>query len=395
MKGRSLLFLLPVGLCILPLVAFAQSAPISGRPGRGYFTHGKLRGVSHDAVMQGVAAAATIPMFDYSVTSTRDGNRYSGVMVGRSPFFHGARTTNIPAVIIPVKFTMSSGAVFDPTRPDAACAGGIPLTLVQNSPLLNPAMFVMPANDGVEVGIGQYIDEFQRANFWQNVSVTGDRFHTTLSPITTTPVQAVKVPAGQGKSHAAACGRLGAIDGQWWDSQVFGGRGHKAEALLTSLTSQGLIGPTTLPIFLFYNVVMDPSGDSACRSGCALGYHNAKGSPVQTYAVADYDTNGIADPEENTAVLSHEIGEWMDDPLGTNLTPAYGNVGQVTGCQNDLEVGDALTETEFPPVTLNGFDYTLQELAFFSWFYGPPSIAVDATFSDNGTFSIDAGPPCT
>src|SRR5215472_16401835 len=66
----------------------------------------------------------------------------------------------------------------------------------------------------------------------------------------------------------------------------------------------------------------------------------------------------------------------MDDPFGSNPTPAWGHVGQVGGCQNNLEVGDPLTGKNIQTVTMpNGFTYHLQELAFFSWFYGAPSIA--------------------
>jgi hypothetical protein len=57
----------------------------------------------------------------------------------------------------------------------------------------------------------------------------------------------------------------------------------------------------------------------------------------------------------------------MDDPLVNNATPAWGNIGQVTGCQSNLEVGDPLTGTAFT-ATLNGFTYHPQELVFFSWF---------------------------
>ena len=65
------------------------------------------------------------------------------------------------------------------------------------------------------------------------------------------------------------------------------------------------------------------------------------------------------------------------------------------GCQNNLEVGDPLTGTA--PISIaasNGFTYRLQELAFFSWFYGAPSIGVNGWFSNNGTFLNDAGPVC-
>jgi hypothetical protein len=82
----------------------------------------------------------------------------------------------------------------------------------------------------------------------------------------------------------------------------------------------------------------------------------------------------------------------MDDPLTTNPTPAWGNIGQVIGCQSNLEVGDPLTGTTYP-VRLNAFTYHPQELAFFSWFYDQhPSIGLPGWYSDQGTFTNYAAP---
>ncbi len=393
----SMVFLTAV-LVTLAWAVFAQDDAAQKPQPQMYFTYGKLRGVSNDEVMRGSSAATTIPMFSYTVTSSRDGNTYSGVMVGRSPFFHGARTTDIPAVIIPVKFTMtdvSAGAasVFDPTAADPTCSpNGSAVTLLQNSPLLNPVDFTMPFTGGVNVGSGEYVDDFQRANFWTDVQVTGNRFHTALSPISTLALQSVTVPTGFGKSYLSpgGCGSFGAITFGWWDS----GSSSEAQTLIANLTTAGEIGPTVLPIFLFYNVVLDSSGESPCSSGCAGGYHNAKGPPVQTYVVADWDSTGIFKGVANSSDLSHEIAEWMDDPLGTNPAPSWGHIGQVTGCQANLEVGDPLSGTLVPVVPLNGMNYDLQELAFFSWFYGNTSLGVDGDFSDNDTFTSDAGPIC-
>jgi hypothetical protein len=98
----------------------------------------------------------------------------------------------------------------------------------------------------------------------------------------------------------------------------------------------------------------------------------------------------------DTAIASHEVAEWMNDPFTINPTPPWGHVGQQSGCQNNLEVGDPLTGTEAPRIVMpNGFTYHLQELAFFSWFFGAPSIAINGWYSDNGTFLTDAGPPCS
>ncbi len=67
---------------------------------------------------------------------------------------------------------------------------------------------------------------------------------------------------------------------------------------------------------------------------------------------------------------------------------AWGNIGQVSGCQGNLEVGDPRTGTNFPAATANGFTYHLQELAFFSWFFHQsPSWGAGGKYSNNGTFT--------
>lgn len=107
--------------------------------------------------------------------------------------------------------------------------------------------------------------------------------------------------------------------------------------------------------------------------------------------MSDFETSGFFPPSfDDTVVLSHEVAEWMDDPLVNNATPSWGNIGQVSGCQGNLEVGDPLTPTNFPSVFLNGYTYHLQELAFYSWFYGGASTGAGGKYSNNGTFNGDA-----
>ena len=147
----------------------------------------------------------------------------------------------------------------------------------------------------------------------------------------------------------------------------------------------------TWPIFI--------TGDIYLTEGicCIGGYHSSNGSQPggQTYAYSTYvDSPGAF--SQDVGALSHEIGEWMDDPIGSNPTPLWGHTGQVSGCQSNLEVGDPLSGTEFPALlAANGFTYHMQELAFFSWFYRQsPTLGVNNWFSDNGTFTSDAGAVC-
>ena len=388
---RPLLFLFlsaTVVMLAAAKIAFGQAAPQT-KPPQGYYTVIPLRGVSINEARISAAAATTIPMWDYTITSPVDNLSYPGIMVGRSPFFHGARTTNIPTIIVPIKIVMPDGGVFDPTAPDPTCSpSGTPLALVQASPVFQSAPFTL---GGTNVGTTQYLDAYQRSNFWTNVSVTGDRYHTMLSPVTTLGVVTVNVPAPNGTTNVSGrCGRIGVMDIIWWQPYVEG-------TIIPSLAAQG-VNPTTLPLFLFYNVVMTQGPPTLTGSTCCiLGYHTAFSSTtVQTYAVFDFDTTTSFGPTSSAiSAMSHEVGEWMDDPLGNNLTPVWGHIGQVTGCQNNLENGDPLSGTSFPSVVLNGVTYAPPELAFFSWFFRQsPSIGVKGWYSDNSTFTTGAGPVC-
>ena len=131
-------------------------------------------------------------------------------MVGRSPFFHGSRTTNIPTFIVPLKIKTSDGHAFDPSVADATCLSSkVPLTVFQASPLFQPVSFTM---NGKGVGTTQYSDAFERAEFWQNVSVTGNRFHTMISPITTLAEQTLTLTSAQGGDFTGSfCGNIGII----------------------------------------------------------------------------------------------------------------------------------------------------------------------------------------
>ncbi len=379
----SLLVFLAAGLVTLASPALAQDAVPITQPLHGYYTYGQLKGVTTEEALRGAMAATTVPMGLYTVTSSRDGNVYQGVTVGRSPFFHGNRTTNVPTFIVPVKIHMPDGTVFDPGVADSSCLSDkVPTTVTQNSPLFQSVAFTM---NGIGVGTTQYADAFLRAEFWQNVSVTGNRFHTMLSPVKVLAEQTFNVPTNEGGVFTdGGCGKLGIMDFNTWDTFVQG-------TLIPFVTANGG-GPTSFPFFVLYNVVMaDPFVPGTSDDCCILGYHNSFASPVQTYGVSDFDSNGGFSGVSDVAAMSHEVNEWVNDPTGNNPTPAWGNIGQVSGCQPNFEVGDPLSGTLFPSVTLSSFTYHMQELAFFSWFYGAPSIGTGISeFSNNGTFKGDA-----
>jgi hypothetical protein len=180
---------------------------------------------------------------------------------------------------------------------------------------------------------------------------------------------------------------MGIIDINWFDAYL-------DSTVIPALAAHG-VNPSNFPIFLMHNVVA-ASPVTNLSSCCILGYHGTTGVPIQTYSPFDFDSTGLfSESSEDTDTMSHEVAEWMNDPFGDNPTPPWGHTGQVAGCQGNLEVADPLSGTSAPPKVMpNGFTYHLQELAFFSWFFGTPSVGIHGWFSDNGTFLKDAGPPC-
>jgi hypothetical protein len=238
--------------------------------------------------------------------------------------------------------------------------------------------------NGVKVGTGQYLDAFQRGNFWSYVG--GTPYQTVFSTTPTVlPAINVSVPVANGSTQLGICGLFGQMDQIWWDNLL-------QTTIIPSLGSHG-VGPANFPQFIFDSVVMYLNHDpSLC---CALGYHNSymNGGVFQTYSANDFDTSGAFGGD--TSVMSHEIGEWLDDPNGMNPVPAWGAEGQVAAgsCQNNLEVGDPLSPgfstptNPFSVLMPNGVTYTLQELTYFSWFYGGASFGSGGLYSDNGTFT--------
>lgn len=387
MKHRrpSVSFLICGLLCVCAPALFAQKTKTIGKPEERkiiYIVPPRRTPAELATIRNQSASGSTIALWNYNFRAY-DGNIYSGEMVGRNPLFHGHRMTTIPTYVIPVIFTFDdTGEVFDPTTPDGCLFdnsnNSISVdTAVLNSPIFQNSDFVM---NGVDVGSTQYLDAFERANFW--VGAAGTPYHTVFSttPTVLAPIN-VEVSLANGFTNFGVCRDIGEMDQAWWDNLL-------QTTIIPSLAAQG-VGPTSFPQFIFDSVAMTIQGNC-----CALGYHGnmLNGGVFQTYSANDFDTSG-AFGGDNTSTMSHEVAEWMDDPAGSNAVPAWGAEGQVTAgnCQNNLEVGDPLspgfsTPTNPFSVTLNNFTYTLQELAFFSWFYGGSSLGAGGKYSDNGTF---------
>jgi hypothetical protein len=387
--GRTLKISIFVAICGAILIAcdptvFGQD-DIQGR--KLFFGVKPLVGDAKDlaTIREQSNAGTGLKMWGYSVKSTRTGpnkgKTFTGVMVGNSPLTtNGTTTTTV--YVVPIVLHIG-GVTFSPTAADASCLGGkVPLTVLKQSPMVLPHSFTL---NGVSMGTVQYSDAFQRANFWTKVLANGGTYHNKLNYVF---LPAISVTPGSSHSvlfsiSGSPCrASYGGVEINWFDSLITG-------KIIPSLKSKG-IGPTNLPVFMLYNTTMYNGTSSNC---CIGGYHGAFGSPAQTYSPFQFDSVGVFGVgSEDTDIMAHEVNEWQDDPLGNNATPPWGKVGQVSGCQNNLEVGDPVTGKNVHNVTMNGSTYHLQELAYFSWFFGPPSMGPGGKFSDNGTFTTAQGP---
>jgi len=343
-------------------------------------------GVPHSLTAAEANSATTVTVaLPHFTTKVKDGtSTYTYSMVGKNPSKAVVNaSTTIKTLLVPIAIKFSNGNTWDPTVVDSCDTGRSALARTQNSPVFVNQAWTLGSTS---IGTGQVTDAFQRAEFWKYAQSTGVNptygvklALKTLSKVTITvpnadAAQATGVPCGNGL--------LGAVSIAWLDSYL-------QSTVIPSLAAQGLTA-RTLPIFLLHNVVEYSGTTSNC---CILGYHNAyqpAAGVVQTYGLAMYDNSSLFTGSSDISAITHEVGEWQNDPYGANPTKPWGHIGQVSGCQSNLEVGDPLSGTTFAD-SLGGFTYHPQELAFFSWFYHQsPSIGVNGWYSDRGTLTSSA-----
>ena len=336
------------------VAAFAQDAQIEPGSERPMFT--RLPATVHSPKNR--IEAASTPLQTWNSSFTYNGTNYSYNMVGVTP--SAGTTATVSTFIIPIKIVISNGATYDP---QTKLSNGN--TVVQNtvaSPIFSTAVDF--TSGGVNLGSSQYIDAFQRANFGGSVS---NPSHLVLGGPTVLPEVTLNVPRHYGSNGNVFGFTAGLVDINYFDSQL--------HTLLTNLASSG-VGPNTFPIFITYDVYLTQN-----RSCCIGGYHSSTGSSTapQSYAHATYVSH-VGAFSQDVSALSHEVGEWADDPLVVNIN------GNNTPC-GTLEVGDPLeNNANFGDYqyTANGFTYNLQDLTTLPYFGAPTSTSVNHEFTFQG-----------
>lgn len=246
------------------------------------------------------APDAMLPLWEYEITASRDNMKYRGTMVGRNPFDHGHTKTTVPAYLIPLKLTMPDGTVFDPAVVTGCLKNNPPINLaisVQDatvsSPIFEGTDWMMNKVDvvsGITSKETQYVDAFQRANFWTYVSVTtamgppaqyqGTPYQTLLGFNNNNIIagKMLVVPGGLGwvlpSPKGARC-PFGVVDTSWFIKA--------AETLLKGLAN---IKPSVFPLIVLDSVILcdvpppmagEPTLDFI-HTNCIAGYHSAYNS---------------------------------------------------------------------------------------------------------------------
>jgi len=294
------------------------------------------------------------------------GTTYNYNMVGAAPSTNTSAT--ITTFIVPVKIVITprrgSTITFDPSH--VLSNGNSVTTNTLDSPIFDSTTTY--TQGGTDVGTTQYIDAFQRANFWGTVQ-TDTKSHVLLSP-TVLAEQTLSPSRSFGTTGSPFGFTAALVDINWFDSQ------------LPSLISKLGINPSQFVIFLTYDTYLTESG-----SCCIGGYHSSEGSTSnpQSYAEATY-VDHAGEFAQDVSALSHEVGEWVDDPLTVNFN------GNNTPC-GILEVGDPEEgDANFGgfPYVLHGFTYNLQDLVFLTYFGAPSSTSLHGwlSFQDNTSLSM-------
>ena len=380
------------GLCSMP--AFCQAyAIIDDGPGttvvlkfdKSAGTGPRQKAGGSSGVSGGANANPSGGMQYYTANYVSFGKANSFRIIGTDPSL-GAATTTIPAVLVPVRITFPNFAVLDGANRAAAVA---------NSPLFLTADYV---TGGTDVGVTQYGDAIQRAEFWNLPGFSQAGYHVLLQAPVIAPTLNLTVPTSgcpaDANNPTGACGStlgggfLGVVAANWFDAQLNG------------QIAGGVYPPNVLPIFLTDNVFESFDGTAGPGSGCCtLGYHNSEGPPAATahtwiYAAFTEPGTFRGNSVEDVQSLSHEVSEWMNDPFAgafalgfINLIPPAVLPGQGGACIPNFETGDPL---EAPPIVFtqvtNGTTYHLQDEAFLSW-YMHSNFGVNGLYSFLGTFT--------
>jgi hypothetical protein len=364
MNARSATFTLIAALLLsLSSIAIAQDAENSS-----YMNPRPLFRVLPPHGAPTLATGKQLVQWNGSFTD-RTHKKINFTMVGTDPSKTNV-TTTITVWVIPIKFVFDAShgnRTFDPQHKLANGRTVIKNTLL--SPLFSSGIDFKIGS--VDLGNTQYEDAFQRGTWWGKNVKKNNKYHLLLKPVMK-PEQTINCNDSSCMLGNPTGPTVGLADINFYDVQVQG--------FMRKLGAT----PDILPFFVFYDTYLTENGGQCCIGG----YHSANAGPPggQTYSNETYmDTVGVF--SQDVSAMSHELGEWMDDPFGSNAVKCPADL-------DVLEVGDPL---ENGPnygaykYELNGFTYNLQSLVFVSYFGAPASDSANKWYAFRNDIGVCPG----
>jgi len=315
----------------------------------------------------------SVPHFSNSFAF--EGKTFPFSVVGAKPQTGG--TTSISTQLKPVDL-LFSGYADEDGQPLVLSASAV-VENVLNSPNFRQATY--------QTGFTQFADAVQRAQFYSAMSRD---WHTLLSTPQVLKPLTIVVPKNSARVFRnRSTGQVYAVvDMEFFISQ------------LNTLVQMENLDVRALPIILTRNVLLAPEAN--VQKCCVLGFHTAfdggvreSVQTVQTLVWASWiDQGTLSAGIADITAMSHEISEWMNDPFGTNIVPAWQYPTASLGCQSTLETGDPLATLPNAgfPVTIEGVTYHPQNQVLLPWFTRQPSDAIDRayTFPDQSLLTASA-----
>jgi uncharacterized membrane protein YdcZ (DUF606 family) len=283
------------------------------------------------------------PLPTWTFNWTYSGTPYAATMVGATPT---TTATTVPAYVIPITIVVS-GKKFSPLTLQSNSQTALADTV--NSPIFSSGVDFVQG--GTDLGSTQYIDAVQRGNFWSSVSANPG-WHLLAGGPTVLKIHTITVPAADGKLATAFGVKVALVNINWIDGQF--------QALLTA---DG-IPADAIATFMTYNTYLT-NGSPTLGNCCIGGYHNYNGSLAYEHFTYINKPGAFS---QDVSALSHELGEWANDPFTNNNSPC-----------GILEVGDPLEGTANYgdyTYTLGGFAYHLQDLVWMPYFGAPASTSL-------------------
>jgi hypothetical protein len=288
--------------------------------------------------LHGPAAIPPSWTFDW----TYNGTKYSAVFLGTDPT-KGNATTTIPVEIIPVEFKL--GSVVE--NPLAKIKGGTVIKLTDTSPIFKSKIDFKQGS--TDLGTTQYEDAFMRGQTWGYGVSKDSSYHVLLGKPKVEPL--LKLAAS---SQATEFGiKVLLTDINTFDNDI--------------QSTVAKYPANSLPMFVATQSFLTTGGQC-----CIGGYHNFNGT--QAYGMFTYiQATGVF--SQDVSALSHEVGEWLDDPLTDNRVAC-----------GIYEVGDPLEggQSGHPygswAYKLHGFTYHLQDLVLPPYFGAPTTTAMPAPY---------------